>query len=177
MPNYCENRLIVRGSTKDLIKFIQQYDYCDLNKIIPEPLTIEECPKQYRLAEDKERPWFNWYDWHVAFWGTKWNTFDLQGPTIEEIEESECTEIEIWFGTAWSPCENPIKKLIMDNPHLEFNYYYYEPGAGFGGGFEHGMWFECNGDLRDFSIKYEFESPEYWDELDAEYAKENKEEK
>ena len=50
----------------------------DFDKIIPEPKDESECPDKYKVNKSSsierldDRPWFNWYKWHIDHWGTKW---------------------------------------------------------------------------------------------------------
>lgn len=90
----------------------------DFDLIIPEPKFKQDCPKEYRLNNkshsyietDDNRSWFNWYDWHIYNWGTKWNAYD--GYTI--IEDTQITFV---FSTAWSfprKIANELTKLHCD---------------------------------------------------------------
>ena len=54
--------------------------------------------------EDKEKPWFDWYAWHIKYWGTKWNAYD--GYTV--IKKSS---VQFVFSTAWSVPEPIYSKL------------------------------------------------------------------
>lgn len=53
----------------------------DFNKIIPEPKSKDDCPSEF-LAENSDmshimpsenKPWYNWYAWRCAKWGTGCN--------------------------------------------------------------------------------------------------------
>lgn len=93
----------------------------DFNKIIPEPLTKDECPiKHIRttdscVEEDKTRPWFDWYTWHNEFWNTKWNAYD--GYTI--IGKTYVTFV---FNTAWNTPYTILDKLALLNYDFEHRY-------------------------------------------------------
>lgn len=92
----------------------------DFNKIIPEPATIEECPKdcivssarEAHIEKDSERPWFDGYIWHNKYWGTKWEAYDAY--TI--IGKSY---IQFVFSTAWSIPIPIIKKLALMGYNIE----------------------------------------------------------
>ena len=84
----------------------------NFDKIIPEPKTIEECPKEFivtgseHIAKYEDRPWFNWYDWHIQHWGTKWNAFDC----YTDVQTHQITFV---FSTAWSVAMPILLKLKM----------------------------------------------------------------
>lgn len=138
MPNWCTNKLIIRGTQKQREEF--KTKYCelvevswsdekiwvlDLNKVIPEPRTIEECPKEYVIhnkeeAEQRhlgydetyERKWFDWYRYHCDKWGCKWNAEPYDS-------KDKKTSFTIWFDTPWGPPYKVIAKLMRDNPKLK----------------------------------------------------------
>ena len=82
----------------------------DFNKIIPEPEYESECPDMYKVNKDshieilESKPWFDWYDWHTVYWGTKWNAFNCY--TI--IGKTFLTFV---FETAWNVALPIIYKL------------------------------------------------------------------
>lgn len=93
----------------------------DFDKIIPEPRSKEDCPagcliteKSHVVIED-DRPWFNWYEWHLAYWGTKWNAYD--GYTEEG--KSYLTFV---FSTAWSVATPVITKLHLLGYDIDVKY-------------------------------------------------------
>lgn len=68
--------------TEDLFN-PEKPDYIiDFDKIIPEPREESECPEgcirteEDHVGADPDKPWFNWYKWHCAYWGTKWNAYN-----------------------------------------------------------------------------------------------------
>ena len=117
MPNHIRNVVKIKGIPKDKIdyvlnKFAVKYtkpkyegateEYImDFDLIIPEPRFRSDCPKDCIVnkdscvEKDKDRPWFNWYDFHNLYWGTKWNAYD--GYT--KIGKTQLTFV---FNTAWS---------------------------------------------------------------------------
>ena len=193
MPNWCENKLIIRGKKEDLVNFLKKHyvvanqshyeDYLDFNTIIPEPSTKEECDSEYVLptpkvhvigVADDERSWFDWYSWHCNKWGTKWNSTNAFACEPEDILSENLTEITIWFDTAWSPCRPIIYRLIIMYPELLFEYKYFEPGMLFGGFisyddehiyYEH--YIEDFEELKQFSIDECFMCAEYYDEMEV----------
>lgn len=195
MPNWCENKLTIRGNKEDLLNFLKKHyvvanqsccsDYLDFNTIIPEPKTPEECESPYvilegedrHLAHESGREWFDWYHWHCAKWGTKWNSTNAFACDPVDILAEDLNEITIWFDTAWSPCIPIIYKLILMYPELLFEYAYFEPGMWFGGRITYsddGVYYEeyyDNEELKQFSIDEGFMCQEYYDEMEEENGK------
>lgn len=95
--------------------------FIDFNKIIPEPTTKEECPKEFLVTEDshiverEEKPWFDWYKWHLEYWGTKWNAYDC-----DTIIGKTC--ITFVFSTAWTFAEPIINRLKWLEHDLDIEY-------------------------------------------------------
>ena len=134
MPNWCYNDISVRGTEQQIKDFISKYDLVfgenksfDFNKIIPEPRTLEECPKKYirhdsdHIEELEDKPWFNWYDWHCDFWGTKWNACDV-------VIDGDERHVFISFSTAWCEPKPIFMALKKQNPNLKFGFDYTEEG-------------------------------------------------
>lgn len=102
---------------------LEEKYFIDFNKIIPEPTTIEECPEDCRvkraieahIEEDSERPWFNWYEWHTKYWGTKWGAYDC----YTKIGKSY---IQFVFSTAWSLAYPVMQKLALMGYNIEIKY-------------------------------------------------------
>jgi hypothetical protein len=192
MPNWCENKLTIRGNKEDLFNFLKKHyvvakefccdDYLDFNTIIPEPKTPEECESPYVIPKGEDRhlvhepgyEWFDWYNWHCDKWGTKWNSTGASTCEPEAILSENLTEIVIWFDTAWSPCRPIINKLIEMYPNLKFDYCFFEPGCWFGGRITYSdddVYYEedyDNDELKQFSIDEHFMSQEYYDEMEEE---------
>ena len=170
MPNWCEDRLKIKGRVKEIKKFIDECfteGMIDFNKIIPEPKTIEECPKKYQMSNTNmnlqpcdDRPWFNWYDWHVDNWGTKWDAScddrkieDDLPKDWKDYDDDKVCEINYYFETAWSPPIPIVKKLLEKYPKLNITLYYYEPGMCFAGTVDKSGILDCN-DTKAFAIAY-----------------------
>ena len=127
MPNWVYNTIHVRGvKTEDIKEFVKKYftkSNFNFDKVIPQPTRKKDCPEKfYRKDEDcieieKNRPWFNWYDWRYANWGTKWNACD----TCFDYQKG-MTEIFIDFSTAWNPPTPIFDALKRQNPHLKFEF-------------------------------------------------------
>lgn len=122
MPNYVKNVLKFKNLTPEGKEFIvhmiaeikPEFDtekyLIDFNKIIPEPESEHDCPDEYKLkptsavAPEPGRSWFNWYDWRVAHWGTKW-------PPSEQYHIETKSNLTFVFTTAWTLPYPIIRKL------------------------------------------------------------------
>ena len=124
MPNYCDNFLTIDGNhttREEILMLMKSEDSAfDFEKILPMPDYI------YRGGiGTKEKEIYgenNWYDWSVENWGTKWNSVDA------EIHSNE-----IYFQTAWSPCDPVIAALAKKFPTMRFTYTFMETGMAFCG--------------------------------------------
>lgn len=155
MPNWVYTNIEVRGKidvVKKLIEMVKSEkdeegkatDF-DFNKIIPQPKTYEECPVEYRinseeearkeaLAWDKEseRSWFNWYNWNIDNWGTKWGACDTYADEIIlEKPMGKTAVVNISLQTAWSPALPVYRKLQEMYPELEIRVDFADEGGGF----------------------------------------------
>lgn len=129
MPNHVRTVVKFHKLKKEDIDIILNLIACpadeeyaiDFNKIIPEPTTREECPEDCiatpdsHIESDSERPWFNWYEWHVKYWGTKWGAYDC----YTKIGKSY---IQFVFSTAWSLAYPVMEKLALMGYNIEIKY-------------------------------------------------------
>lgn len=115
MPNWCENRLTVRGDKIELEKFMERAERIeDKNK---EALTLNNFVKR-----DEE----NWYQDSLDKWGTKW---EISGAVLQ----SSANELIYQFDSAWSPPTEWLTSVIEMYPTLEFELRYREDGCCFAG--------------------------------------------
>jgi hypothetical protein len=63
----------------------------------------------------------NWYDWHLANWGTKWNAYDQISDEGSNV---------ITFSTAWSTPEDAMIALSAKYPELTFHIRYADEDFG-----------------------------------------------
>ena len=126
MPNWTTVFISMEGIEKESELFYKNEDgeLCfDFNSLIPEPKTYEEyvagggdkldTPEEAHCQIDEDRPWFNWYDWHIENWGTKWNACHCE----------VCYDC-VHFETAWSYPEPIIKALSEKYPDREIDVSY-----------------------------------------------------
>lgn len=155
MPNHTDTLIKIKGRTEALAAFVARYilkdsggdKYLDFNSIIPEPATKKDCPARYVIkdAEDAKRHhlgwdekdprrWFNWYEWHIDFWETKWNSYYGHCEEPEDIIDNNLEEIDINLNTAWSPAIPIYRKLQeMFAGELEIDVYYSDEGGSYVG--------------------------------------------
>lgn len=135
MPNWCFNTLSVDGVASAITKFREWLNDqpLTLQKIRPMPKELEDTISPTPAADAEKAKILlekygsdNWYDWHVANWGTKWDA---------EITEDDASEENIYysFDSAWSPSLEATKYLATLFPDLTFTHKYYETGVGFAG--------------------------------------------
>ena len=96
MPNWCENRIRISGSTEKINKLWEKVESDGLlNTLRPQPNNLEEYEN---------------IDWRLQNWGTKWevNTQDL---CVEDNGDGT-SDIYGDFDSAWSP---PIEAYIAFN--------------------------------------------------------------
>lgn len=123
MPNHCANSvyLPVEDNAREVLKPYLSVDdneeVLDFNKIIPMPSELEAETTRYstdeqensRIQSDnlKKYGFKDWYDWRLANWDTKWNSYWVSF-------DGNCVR----FSTAWSPPNNVIKELskILKKP-------------------------------------------------------------
>lgn len=120
MPNWTRNTIKYQHKQdfKTVLSEVSSdYSDFDFNKIIPEPLDIENCPadcitnEHSHIEEDKDRPWFDWYAWHNKFWGVKWNASEVY---------VNLRKLEVSFDTPWTAPEQIINVLSKKYPEIPF---------------------------------------------------------
>ncbi len=110
-----------------------------------------ERKSQGKLGEfDKERPFglgltrerseeliskygtYDWYDWRVCNWGTKWNAYDVTEWSINEGHwNGENSSATIYYETAWSPATALWLNMSKDYPTLDFYHEFADEGGSF----------------------------------------------
>ena len=144
MPNWCSNRLYVKGKPEKVKEFTDTLGEEDANNVrsdfsfhqtVPMP---EECSRGM-LPAGYSGP--NWYDWSIENWGTKWDACEVdceadgiqshvQNAIDRDLEE---TVIDIGFDTAWSPPFEWMEKASEKFPELDFEIAFSECGMDFYG--------------------------------------------
>lgn len=135
MPNHIKNVWRIKNIPQDKVAYLvnkltteykpvgteSKEKIIDFDLIIPEPRLIKDCPSDCRVnkdshvMEDKDRPWFDWYAWHLRYWDTKWNAYDGYTKVGK-------TQITFVFSTAWSFAARVADKLSELGYDLELKY-------------------------------------------------------
>lgn len=134
MPNWCDNKVTIRGP---LTKLQQLADWFSAGKlfdnITPTPAELRE---NYPVGDPrnderkKNTGYESWYDWRLDHWGTKWDVGPTDG-TLVLNEAGPESSLEGNFLTAWSP---PIQIYhALTSMGLDVRAYWYEPGMNFSG--------------------------------------------
>lgn len=128
MPNWCNNSITITGPSSELKRFYEENKGINpegeksellFSKALPEPFKTDEIDP----STGKE---FDWWNWRINNWGTKWETLDVQ---------FDIDETQLWynFDTAWSPPEHWFMKVVGLYPELNFYMTFEEPGMAFKG--------------------------------------------
>jgi len=155
MPNWCENRIKISGSTEKINKLWEDVNSSGLlNALRPQPdnLFLENLDSEKRL-ELNEDGVPNWYDWRIENWGTKW---EVNAEDLCVVDNGDGTSY-IWgdFVSAWSP---PVEAYIAFNEAdngCEVEGWYFELGCDFCG-----LYNSKDGDLYCNDITSELNLPE-----------------
>lgn len=131
MPNWCENKLVITGKSKNIRRFFDRafgYDEENiphggnfLRHMLPNPhLDANDCP----LTNDN-----SWYEWEQSNYGCKWGASD----TAFDLRTGTGASLTILFNSPWGPPEKGITILSRRFPSLHFALTYSEPGMAFKG--------------------------------------------
>jgi Ferredoxin-like domain in Api92-like protein len=124
MPNHCANSvyLPIEDDAREVLKPYLSLDkdgeeVLDFNKIVPMPKELEAETTQYSKNEKENKRiraenlknfgFSDWYEWRLAKWDTKWNSYWMH-------TDGNC----IRFSTAWSPPNKVICALakLLNKP-------------------------------------------------------------
>lgn len=120
MPNHVTSVITLSGDEsriKAMLETIQTEEYgvgsVDFNKILPMPDTVYCGPLGMCAKELYGEN--NWYDWRMANWGCKWNSYGY-------TEETDFTDGKLKFLTAWSAPHPVMEKLSQMYPDIKFEH-------------------------------------------------------
>ena len=133
MPNWCNNTLYIQADSKEDMQELKNLldetleiskdNNCAiglLNAIVSMPKELENTKKGSNGDE------YNWYDWRLSNWGTKWDV-----ECFETIMEEDYMVFQ--FDSAWAPPVPWLEIVAKLFPKLKFTLKYDEPGMGFTG--------------------------------------------
>lgn len=148
MPNHVTSILVVSGDEQQrqaMFEAIKNDEIglgsIDFNKLIPMPDTIFRG--NLGQAERTKYGSANWYDWSIANWGTKWNSYGYDDVTTPKEFDGERME----FQTAWSYPAPIIAALAEKYPDLHFEVKWADEDFGYNVGhkeYENGEEIFCN---------------------------------
>jgi hypothetical protein len=139
MPNWCENRIKISGSTEKINKLWEKVESDGLlNTLRPQPDNLKEN---------------EYYGWRIDNWGTKW---EVNSEDLCVVDNGDGTSY-IWgdFVSAWSP---PVEAYIAFNEAdngCEVEGWYFELGCDFCG-----LYNSKEGDVQCNSVSSELELTE-----------------
>jgi len=153
MPNHITNIITYNGDRKHIEKMLEAIKIdelgigtVDFNKIIPMPDYVYKGNlgrKERELYGNK-----NWYDWSIANWGTKWNSYGYQEGF--DYSQTDCLS----FQTAWAAPHPVIQKLSEMFPDVEFTHEWADEDIGYNCGRHKYFGGECT---EEFYPESEFE--------------------
>lgn len=154
MPNWCENRMTVSGSKPAVAKFVElaksEESVLSFDSLVPQDVNdpAYQNAKEAHAESLEPNPNFNWYDWNIDHWGTKW---DCSEATCEVSDDGKAA----WFNflTPWGSPDELYKKLVELFPNLSFECYGYEGGQDY--------WYHFGGSKGQVEIE---ETKSVWDE-------------
>jgi hypothetical protein len=155
MPNWCNNLLMLSGSSEALANFQNKFDnrrvIVDPDEPAREPTKVGLLSAFFPTPEELMRQTAggvavssessgdqliqkygarDWYDWRTTNWGTKWDVMQ-DGASFDQ--EGSCLFSS--FESAWAP---PIRGILVIStlfPDIQFDLQYEEPGCNFEGQF------------------------------------------
>lgn len=175
MPNWCNNRLQIKGTKADILAFVNDgmriastmvtsfdtpetnfgkyREVTDLNEIgwegdgkLPFPHLSAWYPMPKEMIGDNHS---NWHSWAIANWGTKWdvNIDDVYNNfTPYDDDEESCIVLD--YQTAWCANNEWVRNVGEKYPNLYFELDAYESGNQyeFGCTCLNGIYCECEPD-------------------------------
>lgn len=154
MPNWCSQRLEVRGPSTDVVRFKvatqtdkTEGDERSLNHLFPIPDELTATVEGWNSDEDEqsklEKAYANnldkygyksWYDWALENWGTKWGACDVyENCDVVISRDGKSSTYSLHFNSAWSPAVGLISKISEMFPSLMFGLMFTEEAHFFAG--------------------------------------------
>ena len=141
MPNWCDNAVMIKGSSEDVLRIKDLMNDgpnpFSFNKLAPVPEALRNQSAPLREPEQKIKHNIakygakDWYDWCINNWGTKWDSSETV-PTVDFTEDDE-SQLGYSFQTAWAPPIPVYDKLAEMFPNINIFINYDESGMSFSG--------------------------------------------
>lgn len=141
MPNHIKNEVRVVAEKRDILMEIEgRYRYedaddyrlhwPDFNKIVPMPEDVLKTTEGIGLTmeEMQQTRGRNWYDWSIANWGTKWNSYSHG---VSDINWDDGWTTTYTFETAWSAVPDLIRRISEEYPDVDIFYRYADEDTGY----------------------------------------------
>jgi len=158
MPNWVYTDLDIRGNKESLDYFRKEaleykspfvdegQDFTFHAFLTPPDSKLEEYKEQHGVINGKKvgDSDFNWYEWNLKNWQTKWDACDYQ--VISDNDEI----IQIRFETPWSPPMPVFEAMVKKFPALSFEFEWEEENE-WGG--------RARGECGEFGVLEEWDSP------------------
>jgi hypothetical protein len=140
MPNWCANRLQVRGTREEVGRFARIAGNTPNGGVVEDAIVIaethgngdaavanaiietnrsEHSPFSFagHVPEPEHKGNDEWYNWRLQHWGTKW---DADSASLRLVDENGQWMAEIEFMTAWSPPDQWLAAAYEQHPELRF---------------------------------------------------------
>jgi hypothetical protein len=141
MPNWVYNTIVIEGKEADIKKFLDKaqrttngvHNFSFWNFVTPPLDHLDEYYETNGWTKDPNtgetihtgNTEFNWYNWNINNWGTKWNACEV---SVEFIEKN----LLIQFSTAWGQPDPVFVAMTEQHPELSFDFEW-EEEQGWGG--------------------------------------------
>jgi len=171
MPNWCENRMTVRGPKEKIEKF---HRLVSMNGLIetgmPMPAILDgsstqsdKIPKSLMEAFPAEEGKHTWHDWSYRYRGTKWEEAEMSVSDIyEDQDDPGIASVEYYYQSAWNPHIPVGVEIAYDWGFKVFHEYIEMEGCPFSG------WI-----IADFSEEHNHVVPTHYDEEEYDKAYED----
>jgi hypothetical protein len=115
MPNWCDNRLAVRGApvvVRELVEYVEGDGPFDFERLLPMPRHIRDGGMYDGGLSVDTFP--GWYQWSRERWGTKWNAWDASRRGYGRMGR-----VRYRFFTAYGPPIPVLDELARRFPSIE----------------------------------------------------------
>lgn len=147
MPNWCLNRLTIKGTPEVVDKFVE-----DNKGEGDNALTFTAAAPMPESEKD------NCLDWNREHWGTKWDACSSR--LSEHGDEFGGGYSAIYdFDTAWAPPIAWFETVVENYPELDFTMEWEEGGMGFAGEIHASVGLTSK--IEEWNIEWDEESESY----------------